>query len=95
MIDEDCLNEAECRDAVLATMNEPIDWRNYLSPRELREFEKAGEMTNSYYPYAISLTGRDMRHELALRGGLRAYARRKYAGGDAIWYGDGVPFQRS
>lgn len=99
VVDENCLSNEDCREAVLEAFEHPGDWKSYLTPNELEELEKALiEIEASKSPY-IFYVGEppemsSTRAEAARLGMFRAFARDKYAGGYGIWFGDGVPFQK-
>jgi hypothetical protein len=98
-IDENCLSEEDCREALIEAVNHPSDWVSYLAQHELDTLKKSATNANQnqslYFSTGGSSQQRDQQFEMARLGLYRAYARNKYAGGHRIWYGDGVPFRRA
>ena len=97
VIDENCLSDEECRQAVTEALHGIAsgrcdgDWRSHATPQELAELENVPKLgapfvSTSDEPPAL----REKRSALAHRCRLRAYAIRKHGNGHRIWYGDGV-----
>lgn len=82
-VDENCLSNADCREAVLEAFNHPCDWQSVLKSKELAGLEKRE-------PFETFILRADAAH----LDTFRAYARPKYSGGRCIWYGDGIPWRQ-
>ena len=103
IVDETCLNDADERQALLGAINASGDWDSYLTSAERQAFTKeidAIARVQSSYVYIPGSPGDSARHrekrfEMSRLGAYRAYARRKYADGHKVWYGDGIPFRQS
>jgi hypothetical protein len=97
-VDETCLHEADRRAALVEEVYSPQDWRGCLTSKELQALVKGladAEQNESTYlirsPAYESPQKRERLFEAARLGTFRAYARRRYAAGRSIWYGDGPP----
>src|SRR6185503_8343925 len=97
IVDDRCLSIEERNDAVIESLANPPDWKSHVDQHELTELnatlKKVGN--NLSANGAFFFTGepaviRERRFELARLGSYRAYARKKYAGGFRIGYGDSL-----
>jgi hypothetical protein len=74
------------------------DWRDYATHEELARLEReVDELRKGMSPLIISVgelrAVTEKKFELANRCRLRAFARKIYSDGRAVWYGDGVPIR--
>ena len=94
-VDEHCLDNQDCREAVLDAFERPCDWTKYLTGVELKKFQADLDTIDNVKSPFESLRRRDKQAEMSRLGLFRAFARQKYAGGHRYWYGDGEPFNGS
>jgi hypothetical protein len=97
VVDEDCLTDEDCREAILDSVSHPRDWHSCLRRDEQialqNELNNVEKFKSSYlYQTGEMPEKMEIRAVAARLGRFRAYARDKYAGGRQVWYGDSVPF---
>jgi hypothetical protein len=97
VIDENCLSDADCKQALLESLHAIAsgggngDWRNFATPQELAELENVPKLEAPFISTSNESPAlREKRSELAHRCRLRAYAIRTHGNGHSIWYGDGT-----
>ena len=103
VVDEDCLTDEDCRESLLEDLystsrdEDGHDWRSQLTPDEVAGFEaemaalRMQEKKSPFITNGESSAIMEKEYQMTQLGRLRGYARRKYAGGRSVWFGDGVP----
>jgi hypothetical protein len=103
VVDEDCLSDVERREVIVDAVARPYDWKRHMTrqewgklEKELAEIRRQREIERRNTPSFVCAVGSsgpsDIELEFVRRGSYRTFARDKYAGGQRIWYGDGVPW---
>ena len=104
LVDEHVLTDKDRHEELMESLTPPIDphrpkreydWRDHLTPAELRQYEASRSSSRFRSPFFIGGISPELEEErsaFAFIGLLRGYARRKYAQGRPVWYGDGVPW---
>ena len=104
LIDEDCLTPEDRREDIMEffasighvdQQSRGPDLQSIMTPAELEIYERPQVMDSPYYLCGYSPEQEDEKCGIAWRARVRAYSREKYANGQAVWYGDGVPYGRS
>jgi hypothetical protein len=97
IVGEDCLDETDRKQALVAGLAQPRDWNTYLTAQERDSMEAAvAEIERCRSPFCMatgeSTESKRARAGMAQLGLFRWFARSKYSNGQEIHYGDRVPW---
>jgi hypothetical protein len=67
------------------------DLKAFMTPAELEVFERPFVRDSPFGIGVVSVEQEEEKNAIAVQAGRRAYARDKYANGQGVWYGDGLP----